>query len=46
MRKCTLVANLLLDGKKGEELKKEAKRAVERSNKQRARVAKSLADAR
>jgi hypothetical protein len=37
---------LLLDGKKGEELKKEAKKAVERSNKKRAKVAKSLAEAR
>lgn len=46
VKKCTLVANLLLDGKKGEELKKEAKKAVERSNKKRAKVAKSLAEAR
>jgi HMG box factor len=45
-KKCALVANLLLDGKNGDELKKETKKAVERSNKQRAKVARSLAEAR
>ncbi|KAJ9121701.1 hypothetical protein QFC22_002321 [Naganishia vaughanmartiniae] len=44
-KKCALVANLLLDGKNGDELTKETKRAVERSNKQRAKVARSLAEA-